>query len=72
MNLLRLLLLGAAIYIVIKLIQTSRRAVTRQQNAAQPPRHEPTYEPMARCAKCGAHLPQSALSRAQLCGHCSD
>lgn len=72
MNLFRFLLLAAAIYLIVRLIRAGRASISRKNAAPQPPRPEQTYEPMGRCARCGTHLPQSALSRAQLCGRCSD
>ncbi len=71
MNLFRFLLLAAAIYLIVRLIRASRASIGRK-SPPQVPRPEQTYEPMGRCARCGTHLPQSALSRAQLCGRCSD
>lgn len=72
MNLFRFLLLAAAIYLIVRLIRASRASITRKSAPPPPSRPEQSYEPMGRCARCGTHLPQSALSRAQLCGRCSD
>lgn len=62
----RLLLIAAAVYIVWRLLRGVRINVER----VQPPQQR--YEPMARCAKCGTHLPAAALSRSGLCGHCAE
>ncbi|TXH03889.1 MAG: hypothetical protein E6R07_10795 [Nevskiaceae bacterium] len=63
----RLLLLAAAAFIVWRLLRGVRIHVER----VQPPPPE-RYEPMARCAKCGTHLPAAALSRSGLCGRCAE
>lgn len=67
MNLFRLLLIAAAAWIVWRLIGGARGAALRSSREPPPA----TYEPMARCARCGTHLPAAALSRAGLCGRCS-
>lgn len=73
MNLFRLLLLGAALYIVWRLLTVARRAATQQRPPApRPPSSSAHYEPMARCARCNTYLPASSLSRAGLCGRCSE
>jgi hypothetical protein len=63
----RLLLLAAAAWIVWRLLRGVRVHVER----VQPPPPE-RYEAMAPCAKCGTHLPASALSKSGLCGRCSE
>lgn len=70
MNVLRLLLLAIVAYAVWRLLGLSRRAVP--PSAAPRSDRETSYEPMARCAQCGTHLPASALSRSGRCGRCSD
>ncbi|WP_020649540.1 hypothetical protein [Solimonas variicoloris] len=73
MNLFRLLLLGAALYIVWRLVSVARRAATQQRPPApRPPPPSAHYEPMARCARCSTYLPAGSLSRAGLCGRCSE
>lgn len=63
----RLLLIAAAIWIVWRILKGFRIHVER----VQPPPPE-SFEPMARCAKCGTHLPASALSKSGTCGRCSE
>ncbi|MGH8444093.1 MAG: hypothetical protein ACREVL_02445 [Solimonas sp.] len=73
MNVLRLLMLAVVVWAVWRLIKLSSGALARRQQ--QPPAAQagqPGYEVMTRCAKCGTHLPVSSLSRAGLCGRCSD
>ncbi|WP_043113185.1 hypothetical protein [Solimonas flava] len=72
MNLFRLLLLGAALYIVWRLLTVARRATTQQRPPAPRAPSSAHYEPMARCARCSTYLPASSLSRAGLCGRCSE
>lgn len=67
MNILRLLIIMAAAWLVWRIV--------KQVRGQLPPRNPPTgdlYEPMARCTKCGIHLPAKALNSAGLCGRCSE
>lgn len=67
MNLFKLLLLGAAIWIIWRLLRGLRVQVTR----LEPPPKPEQFESMARCNLCDVHLPASALSASGLCGKCS-
>jgi hypothetical protein len=67
MGLFRLLLIGAGIWIVWRILRGFRIHVERVQTP--PPER---YEAMARCAKCGTHLPAAALSKSGLCGRCAE
>ena len=64
----RLLLIAAAVWIVWRLLRGLRIQINRHQDA-QPPAEN--YEPMAKCARCGVHLPASALSADSRCGKCA-
>ncbi|MEQ1439631.1 PP0621 family protein [Fontimonas sp. SYSU GA230001] len=66
MNLLRLLILVAAVWLVWRIVRQVRQQLPRQSPPAD------LYEPMARCAKCGTHLPAKSLNSAGLCGRCSE
>lgn len=68
MNLFRLLLVGAAIYLVWRMLNPPRRRDSAHQRAANT---APDYERMARCAQCGTHLPLTTLSPSGRCGRCS-
>lgn len=68
MNLFKLLLLGAALWIVWRILRGLRIQVSRIEPRPQPPE---SFEPMARCARCGVHLPAAALSAQGLCGKCA-
>lgn len=69
MNLFRLLLLIAAAWLVWRLLRGLRVHVSRIEppKAASPE----TFEPMARCSRCGVHQPAQSLSSAGLCGKCA-
>lgn len=66
----RLLLIAAAIFIVWRLLRGFRVHIERIP--PPPPQQPDRYEPMARCAKCGCHLPAAALSKSGLCGRCAE
>lgn len=70
MTLLRFLLLAAAAWLVWRIF----RQVQAQLDRPSPPRDEApdTYEPMARCAKCGTHMPAKVLNSKGTCGRCSE
>lgn len=68
MNLFRLLLLVAAAWIVWRLY----RSVMASRALRQSPPPEASFEPMARCTRCNAHVPAQSLSAEGLCGHCRD
>ncbi len=68
MNILRLLLLIAAVWLVWRIVRQVRGQL--QQQRKPPPVEE--FEAMARCAKCGTYLPSKSLTAAGLCGHCSE
>lgn len=65
----RLILLIAAAWIVWRLLRGLRVHVSRVDSPPQTPKD--SFEPMARCARCGVHLPASSLSPAGLCGRCT-
>jgi hypothetical protein len=69
-NLLRLLLLGAAIWFGLRLYRQwklNQQANTRVDRQRTPE----AFEPMVRCRACGVHLPATAVSDAGLCGKCN-
>lgn len=68
MNLFKLLLLGAALWIVWRILRGLRIQVSRIEAPQQKPDQ---FEPMTRCARCGVHLPAAALSSQGLCGKCA-
>ena len=68
MNILRLLLLLAAVWLVWRVVRQIRAQLARQDPA--PPTD--VYEPMARCAGCGTYLPVKSLNSGGLCGRCSE
>lgn len=67
MNILRLLLLVAAAWLVWRIV----RQVRAQLQQRRPPPTD-AFEPMARCAQCGTFLPANALSASGKCGRCSE
>jgi hypothetical protein len=67
MGLFRLLLIAAAIWIVWRVLRGVRIHVERVS-----PQQPERFEPMARCAKCGCHLPAAALSKSGCCGRCAE
>lgn len=67
MNLFRILLICAAIWIIWRILRGVRVHISR----IDPPKPD-QYEAMARCRKCGVHLPASALSKSGLCGKCAE
>ena len=73
MNLFRLLLIAGAIWLVWRLLRGVQVHISRIERPAPPVPGRPDgdYEPMAKCARCGVHLPASALSPAGLCGKCA-
>lgn len=66
--LVRLVLIGAAIWFGLKFY---RRWKQEQSGPLVPPRTPDSFERMVRCARCGVHLPASAVSASGLCGKCS-
>jgi hypothetical protein len=71
MNLFRLLLLLALVWIVWRLLAPRLRAASRRPVQPDIARPE-NYEPMSQCAKCGTYLPAKALSREGRCGRCGE
>lgn len=65
MNLFRLLVLAGLAWLVYRLLQRWRIEITPRQ----PPAPE-QFEPMARCTRCGIHLPARTLSSGGRCGAC--
>jgi len=75
MGISRLLLLGLIAWFVYRTLKSWRIEVTRRdeipgQPNARPGAQSDRFEPMARCAECGVHLPQTTLSAARRCGAC--
>lgn len=64
MNILRLLLLVAAVWLVWRIV----RQVRGQLQQRQGPTDE--FEPMARCAQCSTFLPARALDAEGKCARC--
>ena len=62
----RLILLLAAAWVLWRLLRGVRIHVVRGQQPSAP-----TFEPMARCTRCGVHQPKASLSAAGLCGRCA-
>ncbi len=63
----RFLLLAAAAWILWRLLRGVRVQISRIESPPKPDE----YLAMARCAKCGVHLPAAALSASGLCGKCA-
>jgi uncharacterized protein len=63
-RLVQLLLLIALAVIVWRLV---RRALARP---APPGEAAPRFEPMARCNRCGTHVPSAQLDAAGACARC--
>jgi hypothetical protein len=68
MNFFRLLLLAAVVYLITRLLRSRLRPPSPPSGSGEKP--SVPYEPMARCARCGVHMPQTSLSPAGLCQHC--
>jgi len=68
MNLLRLLLIAAAGWLVWRLIHQVRAQLS--QRPPEPPAED--YQQMARCNRCGTFLPAQSLNSRGLCGRCSE
>ena len=64
-RLLQLLLFAALIWIVWRLV---RKALAPPPPAS--PGEPPKFEPTARCARCGTHVPSTQLDPAGLCPRC--
>ncbi len=62
----RLLLLLLLLAVLAAIVWRVLRAL------APPPREPPAprFEPTARCARCGTHVPAAQLDAAGLCTHC--
>jgi hypothetical protein len=58
------LLLIALAFVVWRLV---RGALAPPAPRADAP---PTFEPTARCARCGTHVPRAQLDAAGACAHC--
>lgn len=69
-TLIRLLLIGAAIWFGLRLYRQWK--LNQNQNDRVDRQRAPdAFEPMVRCRACGVHLPASAVSSAGLCGKCN-
>lgn len=64
----RLVLIGATVWFGLKLY---RKWKLQQSGSLIQPRTPESFERMVRCARCGVHLPASAVSQTGLCGKCS-
>lgn len=69
MNLFRLLLLAAAAWVVWRLWRAVR---ARLAPPPEPPPGADRFEPMARCRRCGTHLPVASLTRSGHCIKCAE
>ncbi len=65
----KLLVLAVLGWFAVKVWQAWQKQQALQRQNERPPER---FEPMARCAQCGVHLPVSALSRNGRCGRCGD
>jgi hypothetical protein len=63
----RLLLLIGLAAIVWRLV---RNALAPPSSAGPHPDAAPGFEPTARCARCGTHVPRTQLDPAGLCPRC--
>lgn len=70
-RLLQLLLLAALVWIVWRLVRKAL-APPRADGPAGPdgPGEQQTFEPTARCARCGTHVPRAQLDAAGACPRC--
>jgi hypothetical protein len=72
-RLLQLLLLAALVWIVWRLVRKAlappRAGGSGEPGAAAEP---PQFEPTARCARCGTHVPRAQLDAAGVCRRCLD
>ncbi|MES0873015.1 hypothetical protein [Sinimarinibacterium thermocellulolyticum] len=66
MNILRILLLVAAAWLVWRIVRQIRAQLRQQPPVSN------EFEPMARCAACGTHLPARSLDATGRCGRCSE
>lgn len=67
-RLLQLLILAALAWVAWRLI---RNALAPRPGPGRPDGGEaPRFEPTARCAKCGTHVPRAQLDAAGLCERC--
>ena len=64
MNILRLLLLVAAAWLIWRIVRRGRAQLEQRRKPAD------EFEPMARCAQCGTFLPARSLDAAGKCGRC--
>ncbi|QHS09963.1 hypothetical protein [Sinimarinibacterium sp. NLF-5-8] len=71
MNILRLLMLIAAGWLVWRIVRQVRSQWRPPIGGAQNPGQQ-DYQVMARCHQCGTHLPAQALSSDGLCGRCRE
>ena len=62
----RLLLLLLLVALALFAWRLARRAL-----AAPPAEDAPKFEPTARCARCGTHVPRAQLDAAGLCARCA-
>jgi hypothetical protein len=69
MNLFRLLVLGALIWFVYRVLKNWRIALVRRGGTAPGSREH--YEPMAPCRNCGVYLPSAALDTRGRCRSCA-
>lgn len=67
MNLLRLLLIAAAGWLIWRLVHQ-----VRMQLSQRPPQEPEAFQKMARCSRCGTFLPANSLNSQGQCGRCSE
>ncbi|WP_420467203.1 PP0621 family protein [Panacagrimonas sp.] len=70
--LIRLLLIGAAIWLGVIWLRKLRRSFSADDDTpvAPPSSKVKEFQPMVRCRECGVHLPAKAVSERGLCGKC--
>lgn len=66
MNILRLLLLVAAAWLIWRIVRQVRGQLQQRQRPTE------VFEPMARCSQCGTYLPARSLNASGKCGRCSE
>ncbi len=71
MTIVRILLFAAAVWLVWRIFRQVRAQLDQPAQPRDELRDE-HYEPMARCAKCGTHMPAKVLNSKGTCGRCSE
>ncbi|MDP9142548.1 MAG: hypothetical protein M3O62_17390 [Pseudomonadota bacterium] len=71
MTIVRILLFAAAVWLVWRIFRQVRAQLDQPAQPRDELRDE-HYEPMARCAKCGTHMPAKVLNSKGTCGRCGE